>query len=68
MISSSSSGTRAAEPLWDSAKCWNAWSRTIAATHDDVTGALIEALDDEDGWLSEKELIDSLEIILLAGQ
>ncbi|MFB7507346.1 MULTISPECIES: cytochrome P450 family protein [Streptomyces] len=34
---------------------------------DDVTGALIEVLDDEGGRLSEKELIDTLEIILLAG-
>ncbi|MFF4902781.1 cytochrome P450 [Streptomyces sp. NPDC001068] len=34
---------------------------------DDVTGALIEALDEEGGRLSEKELIDTLEIILLAG-
>ncbi|MDQ1034346.1 cytochrome P450 [Streptomyces sp. V3I8] len=33
----------------------------------DLTSALIEALDDEDGRLTEKELIDTLEIILLAG-
>jgi cytochrome P450 len=34
---------------------------------DDVTGTLLAALDDDGGRLSEKELIDSLELILLAG-
>ncbi|MFJ4830759.1 cytochrome P450 [Streptomyces sp. NPDC088747] len=38
-----------------------------AAPLGDLTSALIEALDDEDGRLTEKELIDTLEIILLAG-
>ncbi|MFH8469173.1 cytochrome P450 [Streptomyces sp. NPDC017991] len=38
-----------------------------AAPLGDLTSALIEALDEEDGRLTEKELIDSLEIILLAG-
>ncbi|MGV9914725.1 cytochrome P450 family protein [Streptomyces tendae] len=34
---------------------------------DDITGALIRARDDDGGKLGEKELIDTLEIILLAG-
>ncbi|MFD0304436.1 cytochrome P450 [Streptomyces sp. NPDC127119] len=38
-----------------------------AAPLGDLTSALIEALDDEDDRLTEKELIDTLEIILLAG-
>ncbi|UPZ26688.1 cytochrome P450 [Streptomyces sp. LRE541] len=38
-----------------------------AAPLGDLTSALIEALDDEAGRLTEKELIDTLEIILLAG-
>ncbi|WP_413758438.1 cytochrome P450 family protein [Streptomyces sp. MMBL 11-3] len=38
-----------------------------AAPLGDLTSALIEALDDEAGRLTQKELIDTLEIILLAG-
>jgi len=34
---------------------------------DDITGALVRARDDDGGSLSEKELVDTLEIILLAG-